>query len=116
MIFAFEAWVVKTSDKKSLNPSVGPSESPGRQEAVVIVCETRGGQYKQILPIIRDGGGKFQSFGRSTLERNERVAQQGRFLTAEVPDWATRRAAAQELEAIAREQMKTEERGRGMSI
>ncbi len=62
---------------KPLDLSVAPSQSPDRQEVLVIIGETREGHLHRSLPILRARNGKFAGFGEATEIRPDSV--EGRF-------------------------------------
>jgi len=73
-----EAWI--TVPKRRGQPpdlKTPPSESPDREEVVVIMAECHGRAAQQFLFIQRDSFGKFIGFGTSLLPKIEEV--QGRF-------------------------------------
>ena len=72
-----ESWMTKAKPGESLDPSVPPSESPDREECVVITVENREDSQQQILLIQRDASGQFLGFGtaQKITEMKGRFAQ-----------------------------------------
>ena len=56
VVLAVEAWVLEARPGEPRPPGMRPSESPRRQECIVLSGEAVGGFYRQRLaPILRDG-------------------------------------------------------------
>ena len=76
-VLVSEAWVATAKAGKSLNINQRPSESPDRQEVVVLMGEDRNGTRQKMLPILRSPVGEFSGFG--FLDPMKVDAVQGRF-------------------------------------
>jgi len=64
VVLAVEAWVLEAKPGERLPPGMGSSESPRREECIVLSGEAVGGFYRQRLaPILRDGRGRFSGLG-----------------------------------------------------
>ena len=72
-----------------------PSEAFDRQEVIVLLGESHGGQKQKFLPIIRSGNGKFFGLGESNTPSLDKM--EGRFAQILPPKAATaeNRALAQ---------------------
>jgi hypothetical protein len=63
-VLVFEAWIVAAKEGQPLDLSVRPSQSPERQECLVICGESMGGMAKQtVLPMLRTETSEFNGFG-----------------------------------------------------
>jgi hypothetical protein len=74
--FVFESWITFAKPGRPLD-STPPSESPDREECVLISAETRHRQATEILMIQRDRTGKFVGF--ATPDVPEVTGFKGRF-------------------------------------
>ena len=72
-----ESWATFAKRPGQALPQVPPSQSPDREEVVVIIAEARGAKAQQFLFIQRDSGGKFAGFGTSLVPQFEEM--EGRF-------------------------------------
>ena len=64
-----------------------PSEAFDRQEVIVLMGESHGGQKQKFLPIIRNGNGKFFGLGESNTPSLDKM--EGRFAQILPPKAAT---------------------------
>ena len=116
-VFLTEAWVRRAKNLgDALDTSIRPSESPDREEMVVIMGETRQGHFQKMLPIERTADGRFMGFGASPELAFDNI--QGRFaqfVPPIVPDEKGRAKAKEVLEAfgIEREDMEKQHKHRG---
>lgn len=62
-VMILESWLSTASTDGSADLTVPPSQSPNRQELVVLVGESRSGNRHKLLPILRATGGQFLKFG-----------------------------------------------------
>jgi hypothetical protein len=124
--FVSEAWTVRPKEGKQVDLSRRPSESPDREQVLMIAAESREGNFQKGLIIRRDRAEKFAGYGETLgLQRND-VKDHSQFLTAEVPTKEMREKARMELaakglelerlreERLGREE--EEDRGRGMGM
>ena len=72
-----ESWATFAKRPGQALPQVPPSQSPDREEVVVIIAEARGAKAQQFLFIQRDSRGKFSGFGTSLVPQFEKM--EGRF-------------------------------------
>ncbi len=72
-----ESWATFAKRPGLPLPNIPPSQSPDREEVVMIVAETRDAQEHQILIIQRNSSGKFTGFGTSLLPQSDKI--EGRF-------------------------------------
>jgi hypothetical protein len=77
VVMALEAWAKFAKPDEKLDPTEQPSESYDRQEVIVLMGKSHGGQKQKFLPIIRSGNGKFFGFGESTAPGMDKM--EGRF-------------------------------------
>lgn len=74
-----ESWVTVAKPGKPLDPSVPPSQSPDREECVVIMVEGQKGEHRsKFLPIQRDARGRFTGFGGDEMPKFDQM--EGRFV------------------------------------
>ena len=86
-VMALESWMKTAKPGEQFDLTERPSEAFDRQEVIVLIGESRGGQKQKYLPIIRSGNGKFFGFGESDMPTLDKV--EGRFaqiLPPKVPD------------------------------
>jgi len=76
-VMVMEAWATIARPGQSLDSATPPSESPDRQELVLLMGEALGRQQQKILSIIRTGPGQFSGFGDLPLPQIDAV--KGRF-------------------------------------
>jgi len=118
-VFVAEGWLACQKKGEALDLSKRPSESPDRQEVLVLMGETRyGGKQLRPLPIIRSGSGKFMCFGEyADSKGHERVnGRFTQFLPERFPSLEDQRIAKELLNT--RGQERKQERGceRGLSM
>jgi hypothetical protein len=77
VVMALEAWAKFAKPDEKLDPTEQPSEAFDRQEVIVLMGESHGGQKQKFLPIIRSGNGKFFGFGESNAPGMDKM--EGRF-------------------------------------
>jgi hypothetical protein len=77
IVMALEAWMKSATPGEKLDMTEPPSESFDRQEVIVLMGESHGGQKQKFLPIIRSGNGKFFGFGDSNMPSLDKI--EGRF-------------------------------------
>ena len=93
-VMALEAWMKTATPGEQFDMTEAPSEAFDRQEVIVLMGESHGGQKQKFLPIIRSGNGKFFGFGESEVPAMDEM--KGRFaqlLPTKVPDAAMREVA-----------------------
>jgi hypothetical protein len=76
-VMALEAWMKTASPGEKMDMTEPPSESFDRQEVIVLMGESHGGQKQKFLPIIRSGNGKFFGLGETTVPGMDKM--EGRF-------------------------------------
>ena len=78
-VMALEAWMKTATPGEELDMTESPSEAFDRQEVIVLMGESHGGQKQKFLPIIRSGNGNFFGFGESDVpvmdQMKDRFAQ-----------------------------------------
>jgi hypothetical protein len=114
-VWVSEAWMLRTKKDENLDLSILPSESLDRQEAVIIMGESREGGFQKYLPILRHENGKFKGLGEANLEENQTKGRFAQFLPAEIPDKETRDMAKKALEGTVQRKEMWRGRGRGMT-
>lgn len=73
-----ESWMSVAKPGKPLDPSIPPSQSPDREECVVIMVEGQKGEHRsKFLLIQRDANGRFTGFGNSNMPEFD--SMEGRF-------------------------------------
>jgi hypothetical protein len=72
-----ESWITLAKPGKPLDPSIPPSQSPDREECVVIVVEGHGEMRSKFLPIQRKLLCTFTGFGTDNIPQFDEM--QGRF-------------------------------------
>ena len=77
IVMALEAWMKTATPGEKLDTTEPPSEAFDRQEVIVLMGESHGGQKQKFLPIIRSGNGKFFGFGDSNMPSLDKI--EGRF-------------------------------------
>lgn len=77
LAMVLESWATFAKRPGQPLPKVPPSQSPDREEVVVIMAEARGSKAQQFLFIQRDSSGKFTGFGTSLVPQFEEL--EGRF-------------------------------------
>jgi hypothetical protein len=93
-VMALEAWMKSATPGEKLDMTEPPSEAFDRQEVIVLMGESHGGQKQKFLPIIRSGNGKFFNLGESNVPIMDKM--EGRFaqiLPPKVADAQLREAA-----------------------
>jgi hypothetical protein len=93
-VMALEAWMKSATPGEKLDMTEPPSEAFDRQEVIVLMGESHGGQKQKFLPIIRSGNGKFFNLGESNVPVMDKM--EGRFaqiLPPKVADAQLREAA-----------------------
>jgi len=65
IVMVAEAWVRMAEPGIRLDTATPPSQSPDRQEMVVLMLEDQTRSATGLLPILREGSGAFQKFGQS---------------------------------------------------
>jgi hypothetical protein len=86
-VMALEAWMKTASPGEKIDMTEPPSESFDRQEVIVLMGESHGGQKQKFLPIIRHDNGKFFNLGETTVPGMDKM--EGRFaqiLPPKMPD------------------------------
>ena len=76
-VMALEAWMKTATPGEELDMTESPSEAFDRQEVIVLMGESHGGQKQKFLPIIRSGNKKFFGFGESNMPSLDKI--EGRF-------------------------------------
>jgi hypothetical protein len=118
-VFVSEAWVKSAKPGEKLDLSKQPSEYPDRQEAVIMIGQTRTDCQQRSLPMLRAKNGKFIGFG----EQKEAKADQlkGRFanlIPDEYPNELVSEAAKAVLDRVGlwvgMQQTRTRRKDRGM--
>ncbi len=87
VVMALEAWMKTATPGEKLDLTEPPSEAIDRQEVIVLMGESHGGQKQKFLPIIRSGNGKFFGFGESNTPDLDKI--EGRFAQILPPKPAT---------------------------
>jgi hypothetical protein len=90
-VIALEAWMKSATPGEKLDMTEPPSEAFDRQEVIVLMGESHGGQKQKFLPIIRHGNGKFFNLGETTVPGMDKI--EGRFaqiLSPKMADEQTR--------------------------
>jgi hypothetical protein len=77
IVMALEAWMKTATPGEKMDMTEAPSEAFDRQEVIVLMGESRGGQKQKFLPIIRSGNKKFFGFGESNMPSLDKI--EGRF-------------------------------------
>jgi hypothetical protein len=77
IVMALEAWMKTATPGEKFDMTEAPSEAFDRQEVIVLMGESHGGQKQKFLPIIRHGNGKFFGFGESNTPSLDKI--EGRF-------------------------------------
>jgi hypothetical protein len=77
IVMALEAWMKTATPGEKMDMTEAPSEAFDRQEVIVLMGESHGGQKQKFLPIIRSGNGKFFGFGDSNMPSLDKLT--GRF-------------------------------------
>ena len=77
IVMALEAWMKTATPGEKMDMTEPPSEAFDRQEVIVLMGESHGGQKQKFLPIIRSGNGKFFGFGESNMPSLDKM--EGRF-------------------------------------
>jgi hypothetical protein len=86
-VMALEAWMKTATPGEKMDMTEPPSESFDRQEVIVLMGESHGGQKQKFLPIIRHDNGKFFNLGETTVPGMDKM--EGRFaqiLPPKMPD------------------------------
>ncbi|MEI6604715.1 MAG: hypothetical protein WCP35_05360 [Verrucomicrobiota bacterium] len=65
IVMVVEAWVRMAAPNGHLDTATPPSQSPDRQEMVVLVLEDQTRSATSLLPILRENAGNFLEFGIS---------------------------------------------------
>src|SRR5450756_2261244 len=73
IVMALEAWLKTATPGEKLDMTEPPSEAFDRQEVIVLMGESHGGQKQKFLPIIRSGNGKFFGFGDSNMPSLDKI-------------------------------------------
>ena len=76
-VMALEAWMKTATPGEKFDMTEPPSEAFDRQEVIVLMGESLGGQKQKFLPIIRSGNGKFFGLGESNTPSLDKM--EGRF-------------------------------------
>ncbi len=100
-VLVLESWIKMAKPGETLDATTPPSESPDRQEVVVLVGESAGQQKHKLLPILRTDAGGFFGFGQ--FDGPELDKFQGRFsqiLAPKQPDAQGRKLARLMLKAL----------------
>ena len=63
LVMVVEAWAKLPDANGHLDTETPPSQSPDRKEVVVLILEDHSRNATRMLPIVRDAGGAFTSFG-----------------------------------------------------
>ena len=77
IVMALESWMKTATPGEKMDMTEAPSEAFDRQEVIVLMGESHGGQKQKFLPIIRSGNGKFFGFGDSNMPSMDKM--EGRF-------------------------------------
>jgi hypothetical protein len=86
-VMALEAWMKTATPGETMDMTEPPSESFDRQEVIVLMGESHGGQKQKFLPIIRHDNGKLFNLGETTVPGMDKM--EGRFaqiLPPKMPD------------------------------
>jgi hypothetical protein len=86
-VMALEAWMKTATPGEKMDMTEPPSEAFDRQEVIVLMGESHGGQKQKFLPIIRSGNGKFFNLGETTVPGMDKM--EGRFAQILPPKLAT---------------------------
>jgi hypothetical protein len=121
-VFVSEAWTVavKKGRLSSLLEPPAPSQSPDREEVVIIMGEMREGHIQKILPIERQTNGHFKGFGEAHIEAGKIEGRFAGLVPAQIPTEEEREMAKVALEIMGvrkqRVQRKGKQRGRGLEM
>ena len=77
IVMALESWMKTAAPGEKMDMTEAPSEAFDRQEVIVLMGESHGGQKQKFLPIIRSGNGKFFGLGETTVPGMDKMT--GRF-------------------------------------
>ena len=94
VVMALEAWMKTAKPDEQMDMTEPPSEAFDRQEVIVLMGESTGGQQQKFLPIIRSDNEKFFGFGEPNAPGFDKM--EGRFaqlLPSKVVDAQTRLVA-----------------------
>jgi hypothetical protein len=76
-VMALEAWMKTATPGEQMDMTEPPSEAFDRQEVIVLMGESPGGQKQKFLPIIRHDNGKFFNLSETTIPGMDKM--EGRF-------------------------------------
>ena len=76
-VMVLEAWMKTATPGEKFDMTEAPSEAFDRQEVIVLMGESHGGQKQKFLPIIRSDNGKFFNLGESNAPGMDKM--EGRF-------------------------------------
>jgi hypothetical protein len=76
-VMALEAWMKTATPGEKMDMTEPPSEAFDREEVIVLMGESHGGQKQKFLSIIRHDNGKFFNLGETTVPGMEKM--EGRF-------------------------------------
>ncbi len=101
VVLVAEAWINTPKPDQKLDLSIPPSQSPDRQEAVILMGESREGGLKKYLPICRSRNGKFLAFDEAHEIPSEQVKGRfAQFIPENIPSKEARQAAKSLLEGL----------------
>jgi hypothetical protein len=119
-VFISEAWTVIPRDGLQADLNQAPSQSPDREEILMIVGQTREERLQKAIQVFRDGNDKVLRLGGRFAFHPDSVKQYGSFLSEEISTSETKERAMRELGEMGfRRKLKKEERrgrGRGMGM
>ena len=100
-VLALEAWVLLSKPGEVLDLKIRPSQSPRRQEAVVLLGESTSDQpFQAILPILRETNGKFAGFGNAQVAAdNPSMGRFSRMVPSRTPLPETQKTALETLKS-----------------
>ena len=95
VVMALEAWMKTATPGEKFDLTEPPFEAFDRQEVIVLMGESHGGQKQKFLPIIRSGNGKFFGLGEPNMPSMDKM--EGRFaqILSPKPPTAENRVLAQ---------------------
>jgi len=105
-VLVMEGWTQKAKGIELLNIANRPSESPDRQETLMLLGETRYESSQALLPILRSESGRFIGYGEGLKRESGRV--EGGFaslLSVEFQSREEQAAAAETLQLAAKEML-----------
>jgi hypothetical protein len=111
-VFVSEAWTVIPREGRQPDWNQSPSQSPDREEIIMLIGQTREERVQRAIQVFRDDDENFLWLGEPFTFHPDSVKQYGSFLSEQVSTRETKESAKRELEEMGFRRKLTKEESR----